>query len=96
MKPYLWQTEKTDIHFLPDKIVDGNKGTFGKILVVAGSPGMCGAAYLSASGAFAVGIGMVKIVTAEENQIPRRQWCRKQCLTVAMILQKILTGAILW
>ena len=42
---------KTDIHFLPDKIVDGNKGTFGKILVVAGSPGMCGAAYLSASGA---------------------------------------------
>ena len=35
VKPYLWQTEKTDIHFLPDKIVDGNKGTFGKILVVA-------------------------------------------------------------
>lgn len=70
VKPYLWQTEKTDIHFLPDKIVDGNKGTFGKILVVAGSPGMCGAAYLSASGAFAVGIGMVKIVTAEENRIP--------------------------
>lgn len=31
---------------------------------------MCGAAYLSASGAFAVGIGMVKIVTAEENRIP--------------------------
>lgn len=70
VKPYLWQTEKTDIYFLPDKIVDGNKGTFGKILVVAGSPGMCGAAYLSASGAFAVGSGMVKIVTAEENRIP--------------------------
>ena len=34
VKPYLWQTEKTDIHFLPDKIVDGNKGTFGKILDV--------------------------------------------------------------
>ena len=31
---------------------------------------MCGAAYLSASGAFAVGSGMVKIVTAEENRIP--------------------------
>ena len=31
---------------------------------------MCGAAYLSAAGAFAVGAGMVKIVTAEENRIP--------------------------
>ena len=31
VKPYLWQTEKTDIHFLPDKIVDGNKGTFGPL-----------------------------------------------------------------
>ena len=66
----LWQTEKTDIDCLPDKIPDGNKGTFGKILVVAGSPGMCGAAYLSAAGAFATGAGMVKIVTSEENRIP--------------------------
>lgn len=70
IQSYLWQTEKTDIHFLPDKAVDGNKGTFGKVLVVAGSPGMCGAAYLSAAGAFATGAGMVKIVTAEENRIP--------------------------
>ena len=67
---YLWQTESADICYLPDKIPDGNKGTFGKVLVVAGSAGMCGAAYLSASGAFAVGAGMVKIVTPEENRIP--------------------------
>ena len=31
---------------------------------------MCGAAFLSASGAFATGAGMVKIVTPEENRIP--------------------------
>ena len=70
IQSHLWQTEKRDIGCLPDKIPDGNKGTFGKILIVAGSPGMCGAAYLSASGAFATGAGMVKIVTPEENRIP--------------------------
>ena len=96
VKPYLWQTEKTDIHFLPDKIVDGNKGTFGKILVVAGSPGMCGAAYLSASGAFAVGIGMVKIVTAEENRIPLQTMLPEAMLDCGDDFAKILTGAILW
>ena len=67
---HLWQTERADIYCLPDKIPDGNKGTFGKVLVVAGSPGMCGAVYLSAASAFAVGAGMVKIVTSEENRIP--------------------------
>lgn len=66
----LWQTEKLDLMELPDKVPDGNKGTFGKVLVVAGSPGMCGAAYLSASGAFAAGAGMVKIITSKENRIP--------------------------
>ena len=67
---YLWQMDKSDIDCLPDKTPDGNKGTFGKVLVVAGSEGMCGAAYLSASGAFATGTGMVKIVTPEANRIP--------------------------
>lgn len=70
VQEHLWQTEKADLTCLPGKIPDGNKGTFGKILIVAGSPGMCGAAYLSASGAFATGAGMVKIVTSEENRIP--------------------------
>ena len=70
VRAHLWQTERSDIACLPDKIPDGNKGTFGKILIVAGSSGMCGAAYLSASGAFATGAGMVKIVTPEENRIP--------------------------
>lgn len=67
---HLWQIERSDLNILPDKTPDGNKGTFGKVLIVAGSPGMCGAAYLSAAGAFSAGAGMVKIVTPEENRIP--------------------------
>lgn len=62
--------EKTDLQKLPVRVPFGNKGTFGKVLVVAGSKGMCGASYFAASAALAGGCGMVKIVTAEENRIP--------------------------
>ena len=62
--------EETDLKTLPQRRPDGNKGTFGKVLTVAGNPGMCGAAYLCGASAFAAGAGMVRIFTAEENRIP--------------------------
>ena len=40
----------------------------GKILMITGSKGMAGAAYLSAKAAYAVGAGLVQIYTAEENR----------------------------
>lgn len=66
----LWHMEESDLDTLPERSPDGNKGTFGKVLAVAGSPGMCGAAYLCGASAFAAGAGMVRIFTAEENRIP--------------------------
>ena len=62
--------EKADLQAIPPRPSDGNKGTFGKVLLVAGSPGMCGAAFLSASAALHGGAGMVKIQTVEENRLP--------------------------
>lgn len=62
--------EKEDLKLFPERDPGGNKGTFGKILFVTGSAGMCGAAYLSASAALRTGAGMVKIQTVEENRIP--------------------------
>ena len=41
----------------------GNKGTFGKILLIAGSYAMCGAAIMSAEACMRAGAGMVKIFT---------------------------------
>lgn len=41
---------------------DGNKGTFGKILIAAGSKNMAGAAVLCAKSAYRAGVGMVKLV----------------------------------
>ncbi len=53
---------------LPKRDINGNKGTFGKILIIAGSYDMSGAAYLCAKAAFRSGCGLVKIVTVNENR----------------------------
>lgn len=59
-----------EVKEIPKRIPWGNKGTFGKVLLIAGSKGMCGAAYLCASAALHGGAGMVKIQTVEENRLP--------------------------
>ncbi|MDD5415685.1 MAG: NAD(P)H-hydrate dehydratase [Candidatus Daviesbacteria bacterium] len=54
---------------LPKRSKDANKGTFGKILVVAGSERYPGAAYLSCAAAYRVGAGLVTLATEEETKI---------------------------
>lgn len=54
---------------IPKRKAYGNKGTFGKVLVIAGSHDMAGAALLCARGAYGVGAGMVKIVTDASNRL---------------------------
>jgi len=46
---------------LPARPADSNKGTFGKVLVVAGAGRYPGAAFLSASGALRAGAGLVTL-----------------------------------
>lgn len=53
---------------IPRRPAYSNKGTFGKVLIVAGSKNMCGAAYLSALSAYRTGAGLVKLLTVEENR----------------------------
>lgn len=47
--------------------VTAHKGTRGSLAIVAGGPGMGGAAILAANGALRSGIGLVKVVTDERN-----------------------------
>lgn len=54
---------------IPRRAESGNKGTFGKVLIIAGSHDMAGAALLCARGAYGVGTGMVKIVTCASNRV---------------------------
>lgn len=44
-----------------------HKGTFGRVLVIAGSAGMAGAAYFSALAAYRTGAGLVEVFTVGEN-----------------------------
>lgn len=56
------------IHMLPKRHSHSNKGSYGKVLVVAGSKNMAGAAYFSGKGAYLTGCGLVKLYTPEENR----------------------------
>lgn len=65
---------------LPKRKKDSNKGTYGRVLVIAGSKGMSGAAFLAAKAAYITGAGLVRIYTEESNR---------------QILQQLLPEAIL-
>ncbi len=61
--------EKEDVvRLLGKRCPWGNKGTFGRVVILAGSEGMAGAAYLSALAAYRTGAGLVDIVTLECNR----------------------------
>ena len=51
---------------LPTRSRDGHKGSHGRVLILAGSPGMTGAAALAGEAALRGGAGLVYLGTAEE------------------------------
>ncbi|MBO0685603.1 MAG: 4'-phosphopantetheinyl transferase superfamily protein, partial [Candidatus Dormibacteraeota bacterium] len=50
---------------VPDRPLDAHKGTFGTVVVVAGSRGFTGAAYLTSTAAARSGAGLVRLLVAE-------------------------------
>lgn len=75
-----YEVGEKDLAKIPKRKDYSNKGTFGKVLVVAGHKNMAGAAFLSGKAAYITGAGLVKIVTEEANRA---------------ILQQLLPEAIL-
>jgi hydroxyethylthiazole kinase-like uncharacterized protein yjeF len=59
--PYELMTASGVRALLPARPPDANKGTFGRVLVVAGSEDYVGAAHLAAAGAYRVGAGLVTL-----------------------------------
>lgn len=65
----LTNIEKSElIRAIPKRIETANKGTYGKTLLIAGSEGMCGAAFLSGLAAYRSGAGLVKLLTVDCNR----------------------------
>ena len=71
---------------MPERKKDGNKGTFGKVLVIAGFEKMAGAAVLCAKAVLKTGAGMVKVLAGEENRgilqtsVPEALWGSREGL----------------
>ncbi|MGF1578010.1 MAG: NAD(P)H-hydrate dehydratase [Gemmataceae bacterium] len=57
----------TEVPILPPRNPESHKGTFGKVLVVAGSRGMTGAAVLCGTAALRSGAGLVRVATPKET-----------------------------
>lgn len=77
----IYTYEKEELgKLIPRRKTDSNKGSYGRVLMIAGSKGMAGAAYLGAKAAYSVGAGLVQIYTEESNR---------------MILQQLLPEAII-
>lgn len=61
--------QSEDLQRLPKRKAYSHKGSYGKVLVIAGSKGMGGAAILSARAAYRCGAGLVKVLSSECNRI---------------------------
>ena len=59
-------TEKTVHTLIKPRGRELHKGSFGKVLIIAGSKGMMGAAILAARGALRSGAGLVRMALPEE------------------------------
>ncbi|SNU05308.1 NAD(P)H-hydrate epimerase [Lachnospiraceae bacterium] len=53
---------------IPKRNASSNKGSYGKVLILAGSKEVYGALYLSAAAALKIGAGLVKVVTDIRNK----------------------------
>lgn len=71
--PKMYAYDEEAAVLLPQRDRAGNKGTFGKVLLVAGSLNMAGAAVLSARAAYRAGAGMVKVITCGDNRTIMQQ-----------------------
>lgn len=69
---------REDLKYLPRRINYSYKGNYGKVLIIAGSKEISGAAALSALAAFKTGAGMVRIFTHENNRNILGKLYRKQ------------------
>lgn len=68
-KPTCFALEPEDLKAIPKRPARSNKGTFGRVLVIAGSTNMAGAALFCAQAAYVGGCGLVRLFASEANRV---------------------------
>ncbi len=84
---------------LPPRKPHSNKGTCGKVLLIAGSDGMSGSACLAARAAYRSGCGLVRVFTPECNRIPVQVQIPEAIVTTyheAFQAEDRLKNALIW
>ncbi len=66
--PVAYSYNRDDLCMLPGRSDSSNKGTYGKLAVIAGSRDMSGAMTFAAEAAYRMGTGLVKIYTHIDNK----------------------------
>lgn len=66
--PNIYSYTKDDLGRIPKRSSYSNKGTYGKVLVIAGAVNMSGAAYFAAKAAYRMGAGLVNLYIPNENR----------------------------
>lgn len=97
-----WMIEEDITCLLPYRRPNGNKGTFGKVYIYAGSTDTIGAAILCAKSAFSAGAGMVKVLCPREyqklflEQIPEVMLCSYDEAEEPLALENKIKKDLLW
>lgn len=98
-RPRMAALEREDLALLPARRAHSNKGTYGKLLVVAGSVNMAGAACLCARAAYRAGTGLVRVFTPEENRLIVQSCVPEAILTTcdaADVDESVVADAVAW
>lgn len=66
--PVAFTYDISDLTRLPGRVDNSNKGTYGKVAVIAGSRDMSGAAVFAAEAVYRTGAGLVKVYTHRDNR----------------------------
>ena len=61
-------TLEADDHLMPERKAYSNKGSYGKVLIIAGNETMSGAACFAAEAALRMGAGIVKVLSDVQNR----------------------------
>ncbi len=98
-KPLAAALTDEDLRLIPARRMRTNKGSYGKVLVIAGSVNMAGAAVFSARAAYLCGCGLVHVLTPEENRTIIQSTLPEAVLTTYTAKKpepEILTTAMQW
>lgn len=93
VKPEMYALDERPEELMPMRCPWGHKGTFGKVLLIAGSVNMAGAAVLAARAAYRAGAGMVKVITPSENRVILQQAVPEALLGTAEDLAESMAWA---